>query len=800
MSPMPAFLGFRMTAALVMFALAMARAEGARPKPPDDLKFVETRVQPLLAERCIKCHGATNQKGGLRLDSADAIRKGGASGRPLITSGTQDAGLLLRAVRHDDGVKPMPPGDKLGDAEIAALETWVSRGAPFPAATHWANPDSTKHWAFLPVRAPAAPPVKDESWPKSPMDRFVLAKLEASHLQPAPQADRRTLIRRTTFDLTGLPPTPDEVEDFVRDGAPDAFERVVDRLLASPAYGERWGRHWLDVARYADSNGYEFDEVRPDAWRYRDYVVRSFNADLPYTRFIGEQLAGDELAPDDPWALVATGFNLLGPDMTDSSDQMQRRHNTLNDMTDTVGLTFLGLTIGCARCHDHKFEPLTQTDYYRLQALFTPAKFLTNLDITPKERRASLAAAVNAYQAKRKPVQAALDELEGPVRSRLRKAKLDKQSEEVRDAHETPEAKRTPAQRERVAETIRFVGVSQAEILKKLDLDQRRRHQELAAALKRIDAAKPNVAVAMGLEDGAAEKTFVLERGEPAHRGEEVQPGFPKALSNELPRIKPLRPTTTGRRAALATWLADERHPLTARVMVNRLWTHHFGRGIVRTPSDFGVRGDLPSHPELLDWLAAEFMRSGWSLKRMHRLIVTSATYRQSTLAPPASLKADPENRLLSRMNRKRLEGEAVRDGLLAISGRLDRAMGGPGTTKRATRRRSIYLFARRNLRDPFLEAFDLPDSNLSCPKRECSTTTPQALALLNDDEVADAAKLLGRKLSSEQDLVAAAYRLTLGRAPSATETEAASAFLKESPLSELCRALFNLNEFVYLD
>jgi hypothetical protein len=689
------------------------------------------------------------------------------------------------------------------------------------AAEPYEIPSQKKnHWAWKPVAVVAPPAVKEAAWVKSPIDRFVLAKLEAAGLKPTAPAFREQLIRRVSLDLIGLPPSPKEIDSFVNDSSLSAWETVIDRLLASPHYGERWGRHWLDVARYADSNGYEYDEVRPDAWRYRDHVIESFNADKPYTRFIREQLAGDELYPDAPSTWIATGFNLLGPDMTDSSDQVQRRQNTLNDMTDTAGLAFLGLTIGCARCHDHKFEPFPQTDYYRLQAFFTGVKFRQDINVAPLDQRAALADAVAKYEAKRKPVQAALDRLEGPYRGVLRSAKLAKQSEEVREAHETPEEKRTPAQRERVAETIRFVSVSQADVLKQMTEEERAQHKDVLRQLKVLDATKPLVPLAIGIEDasGTSEKTFLLERGEPANRGAEVEPGFPIVLTSEPARISPPRASTTGRRTALANWLTDDKNPLTTRVMVNRLWHHHFGRGIVRTPSDFGLRGERPTHPELLDWLAGQFMRNGWSLKRMHKLMLLSATYQQSTTASPAALRADPDNKLFSRMNRQRLEGEIVRDSLLAISGRLNPKQGGPGvlmpisaadkgartatvtTDKTEYSRRSVYLFARRNLRNPFLEAFDLPDSNLSCSRRERSTTAPQALALLNDADVVAAARSLAAKLQEDPEPVMAAYRLVLGRKPTQTEMNSAREFLKNSPLSELCRAVFNVNEFVYVD
>jgi hypothetical protein len=615
----------------------------------------------------------------------------------------------------------------------------------------------------------------------------------------------------------------------VNDQSPDAWAKVVDRLLASPRYGERWGRHWVDLARFADTNGYEFDEPRPDAWRYRDYVIKSFNADKPYDRFVIEQLAGDEAYPNDPDALVATGFNLLGPDMTDSSDQNQRRYNTLSDMTDTAALAFLGLTMTCARCHDHKFEPIAQADYFRLLAFFTPAEFRRDLSVASPAERAAHAARQHEYLEATKDTRDAIAATEEPHRKKLRDAKLAKLSAEAQEAHRTPPEKRTGGQLELVAQTERLINVSEAEIAKSMPAEDKAKLDALKAKLKSFDTKRPPpLPVAMGLTDkrGAAAKTFLLERGELANKGAEVQPGFPAIL---LPGGKPVAaditalPNSTGRRLTLAKWIASKDNPLTARVIVNRLWQHHFGKGIVATASDFGTRGAAPTHPELLDWLATELVKKKWSLKAMHRLILLSETYQQSTQVSKEAAKVDPDNKLLSRMNRQRLEGEAVRDGLLAISGRLNSRAFGPGvvlpSAARASggarpvpvtadakeyTRRSVYLFQRRNLRDPFLEAFDLPDSNLSCPKRERSTTAPQALALLNSPEVMEAAKALAMRLTkdakTDAERVTFAYRLTLGRTPTAQEAERATAFLKDSPLSELCRALFSLNEFVYLD
>ncbi len=677
------------------------------------------------------------------------------------------------------------------------------------------------HWAWKKPARPAVPPVKDRAWPRNAIDRFILARLETAGATPAPPASRATLIRRVSLDLVGLPPSPEEIDAFVNDPAPDAYEKLIDRLLASPRYGERWGRHWLDVARFAESNGYEFDEVRPDAWRYRDYVIAASNDDRPYDRFVMEQLAGDELFPDDPAALVATGFNLLGPDMTDASDQAQRRQNTLNDMTDAAGFAFLGLTLACARCHDHKFEPITQADYYRVQAFFAPAAFRRDVPIAGPARREAHERAVREYEALVEPARDALTRLEEPYRRRLYEERLAKLADEARAAHRTPPERRTDKQKELVEQTNRLLAVTPQAVAAALSAEDRARRDELLAALKKFDDRKPApLPVAMGLLDGsgAPPRTFVLERGELSRHADEVKPGFPAIIDP-----KPTSPTGAGRHAALARWVASADNPLTARVMVNRLWQHHFGRGLVATPNDFGERGGRPTHPELLDWLACEFVARGWSLKAMHRLMLWSATYQQSTAVTPDSRRIDPDNRLLSRMNRPRLEGEVIRDSLLAVSGRLNPAMGGPGVfppvpaevaqgsqawkaspDPRDHVRRSVYVFARRNLRYPFLEAFDLPDSSLSCPKRERSTTATQALTLLNDADVSEAAKALAARVTAaapaDDARVVLAYRLALGRRPTAAELRLAREFLRESPLSEFCRALFNLNEFVYVD
>jgi hypothetical protein len=710
---------------------------------------------------------------------------------------------------------------------LAAL---LAAAWPVQAADEYViGPDQKNHWAWKVPVQPPVPPVKNAAWARNPIDFFVLARLETAGLAPAPPISREKLIRRVTFDLIGLPPTPQEIDRFVNDLAADAYGKLIDRLLASPQYGERWGRHWLDVARFAQSNGYEHDEIRPDAWRYRDYVIRSLNADKPYDRYIREQLAGDELDPENADALVATAFNLLGPDMTDSSDQAERRQNTLNDMTDTTALAFLGLTIACARCHDHKFEPIPQTDYYRLQAFFAPASFRRDLPVVTREEREAYQAQEKAYQALVRPTLAELQRLEEPYRSKLRAKKLSRLSEEAQAAHQTPDKDRTTAQKELVQKTDRLIVVREPEIVRAMNEADQATCQTLHDRLKEFDVRKPqSMPVTLGLQDdpGPEAKTFLLAAGELGNRLEEVQPGFPIILAPDHQR-RPAqvvsRAASTGRRTALANWITSSQNPLTARVLVNRLWQHHFGRGLVRTASDFGIRGERPTHPELLDWLATELVAQGWSIKAMHRLMLLSATYQQSAAASTDALAKDPDNNLFSRMNRLRLEGEIIRDSLLAISDRLNPQMGGPGVfplvppeAKKEARgwvvstnaqdqvRRSVYIFARRNLRFPFLEAFDLPDSNQSCPKRERSTTAPQALVLLNASDVVEASRALAARVAAmattADDQITAAFRLALGRLPTTTERQRAHAFLEHSPLSELCRGLFNLNEFVYLD
>jgi hypothetical protein len=841
----------RILAAIVAVTALSLRAHGATdPRPvapaPDALTLLETH--------CVKCHGGEKTKAGLDLTTRESLVRGGESGVAFSPDQPVEASLLYRMIAHLEEPGMPHKEEMLPPAVIEEIATWLRSGAPYVRPLNTA-PVSAKsktefaitsadraHWAFQPVRRPEVPAVKDSAWSSLPIDRFIRAAQEAKGLRPSSRASRETLIRRVTLDLIGLPPSPDDIKRFAADSSPDAYEKLIDRLLASPHYGERWGRHWLDLARFAESDGFEHDAVRPHAWRYRDYVVRAFNADKPYDRFIREQIAGDELFPGDPDALTATAFNLLGPDMVDSADQIQRRRNTLNDMTDTTALTFLGLTMGCARCHDHKFEPISHRDYYSLQAFFAPAKFRNDLPVPTTREREIFEASMREYNEQTKTLQSQIAELEAPYRKTLYDRKLAKLSPEAQAAHLTPKEQRTTEQENQIQETAELLNITSKELVAAMTKPHRDRHAELLNELKPFPKPKP-LPASLALQAGTPVKTHVLFRGDYTQPTEEVTPAFPEVLRSKGTSPASTRPAQASR-SVLANWIASPDHPLTARVMVNRIWQHHFGRGLVPTSSDFGTHGQKPTHPALLDWLASEFSARGWSVKHMHKLMLLSATYQQSS-SPEQSVAdhgvasktpaadVDPENRLYWRMNRLRLEGEAIRDSLLAISGQLNAKMGGPGVyppipqelfegakgwtpnaDPRDHARRSVYVFVRRNLRFPFLEVFDAPDNNLSCPTRESSTTAPQSLTLLNADEVISAAGHTAKRILTEipergegegatalaKARINFAYHLILGRAPSEKERALSQEFLVRSPLHELCRALFNLNAFVYVE
>jgi hypothetical protein len=1015
----------RTTLILIMLS-SLVRAEGP---DAEGTAFFEAKVRPILAERCYGCHSSRAKKvrGGLLLDTKAGWANGGDTG-PAIVPGKPDESLLVKAIRYDDPALQMPPKGKLDPAEVATLTDWVRRGAPDPRVD--AAPTAKKPididaartgWAFRPLRPVAPPRVRDEGWCRSPIDRFLLAALEAKGLAPGETANRRALIRRAYLDVTGLPPSPEEVEAFVVDKDPNAFEAVVDRLLDSPHYGERWARHWLDLARFAESHGFEHDYDRPTAYHYRDFVVEALNRDLPYDTFVRWQLAGDELAPDDNLALKATGFLAAGVHSTQiTANQVEKeRYDELDDIVQTTGTAFLGLTIGCARCHDHKFDPIPQRDYYRLLSTFTTT-VRTEVDLVADPK--GFARAKEKYEKEHAPYVAALEAFERdqlPARleawEKGRSAshepprwvvlepiemksaggatfkKLDDNALEVGGknaesdtytivtACDLPEI--TAVRIEALADPslpkggpgraangsfdltdltltigprygigakteahlinpkadfeqaglpiaaaidddpksgwaidpqfgrdhaaafelgndvrndagatltfrldfrgntghnigrLRFSATSSprpvgldddgipAAIRPILATPRDRRDEKQAAALlawyrtidvewralkKAVDDHARTSPKAEGVKalisseglpavrlhtQGAdfLEKTHFLRRGDPNQKMGEASQGFLKVLSTAPDSEKhwqvapPTGWRTSYRRLALASWITDADQgagPLLARVIVNRLWQHHFGRGIVATPSDFGAQGEKPSHPELLEWLATDLVQGGWRLKPIHKRILLSAAYQQSSKIDPAKTAIDPDNRLLWRYSRRRLEAEAIRDAMLAVSGLLDPRMYGPGTLDERQRRRSIYFTVKRSKLIPMMTLFDAPDALSGVGARPTTTVAPQALLLLNSPIVRDWAVGFARRIApkpggSLEESVRSAYHIALSRPPSDEEMSDALAFVGEQTrlhrdagpgdglapaLADFCQAILSLNEFIEVE
>jgi hypothetical protein len=666
-------------------------------------------------------------------------------------------------------------------------------------------------WSFQPVAHPAVPSVHNASWCRNEVDRFVLAKLEAEGLTPAPEADRATLIRRATFDLTGLPPTPAEVDAFVRDPSPDAYEKLIDRLLASPRYGERWARHWLDLVRYAESDGFKQDAYRPNAWRYRDYVIRSFNADKPYDRFVCEQLAGDEMWPNDPDALIATGYLRHGLYEYNQRDVPKQWSEMLIDVTDVTGDALLGLSMGCARCHDHKFDPILQTDYFRLQAFFAPMLPRNDWPVVTHEQKAKYDADMAAWEEKTASIREQMRAIEQPAIDSAARAAMKKFPTDMQAILHKPDADRSPQEEQWAQLALRQVYDRDENPQPKIPAKDKPAYAELKKELASYDSLKPEpLPVALVATDvgPVAPPTCV-----PGHADQPLQPGVPVVL--EDPGKNDLHiaatATSTGRRTALAKWITRPDNPLTARVIVNRIWQYHFGRGLVATSSDFGHLGTPPSHPELLDWLASRFVADGWSFKKLHRLIMTSATYRQSALreTPEVARMKDPEDRWLWRFSTRRLEAEQIRDAMLAVSGELQPASGGPSVDD-SVPRRSIYTKLLRNHPDPVLEAFDAPESFGSICTRNCTTTATQSLLMINGDWPLKRAAAFAKRVrhdaaSADPDaLLETAYRLAYGRVPSAEELQSGGEFLKsgdiDQTLVDFCHVLLNSNEFLYVD
>ena len=840
-------------------ALAASGKSVGKPAPLALVSFRES-VEPYLKAHCTECHNPGSPASGLNLEAHDAMFKGGSKwGAKVVVPGNAATSALVAYIKGQKQPRMPLNHEAVPEAQIKLIETWINQGAKI---------DEVKlGWPYTPVVMPAVPKVKNTAWVKNPVDAFVLAKLEANGLKPSPPASKTALLRRVYADLVGMPPTPVEAGAFLNDTSPNAYEKMVDKLLADSRYGERWGRHWLDLVRYADSDGFEADGARPRAWRYRDYVIRSFNQDKPYDRFLKEQIAGDELYPNDADAITATGYIRLSSWDALSTDPPQRWQDFLNDATDTTGSVMLGLTVGCARCHNHKYDPITQADYYRMQAFFTPVQKvdtrLPNVATDPAGLSAKLSDAQTHLDAVRKQMNV--------IRDQHRALLAEKQAKAVTGAN----AK---------------IEVSNDEIEQSIRKTQERQWEDLRREENRWwDIAQPLEPIADAITDERNPKpAHLLLRGNLLTPGPEMQPGFVASLTGSAEKPAAITPPekrdTTGRRSALANWIAGPDNPMTARVMVNRLWQHHFGRGIVATPSDFGKNGDKPTHPELLDWLAGNFVAEGkgkrekgkeaedsslilhpssFSLKRMHHLMLLSNTYQQSTQINPQGQKLDSTNKWFWRMNRIRLEGEALRDSILTVSGRLNPAASGPGvfphvseevlstgsthkwgnSSEEEGRRRTVYVFQRRSLALPIVEAFDGPDMANTCPRRATTTIAPQALALFNGEFSRGEAGYFAVRVARDagDDVtkqIARAYEIALLRHPTISQQALAQEFLakqtrlhlndaqngspsgahpvavtaanapdaktlkaaQQAALTDLCHVLINTNEFLYLD
>jgi hypothetical protein len=781
-------------------------------------------VEPLLARHCVQCHGPEKQKSGYRLDQAEDARRGGDSGKPAIVVGDSAASALVQRITAEDPDIAMPPkGDRLSSNEIAILREWIDQGAVWPARESPPSnvASSSRHWSFKPVKRPSIPPVRRQNRTRNPIDNFVFQRLEREKLVPSPEADRTVLIRRLYLDLIGLLPAPAEVEAFVSDERPDACERLVDALLASPHFGERWGRHWLDLARYADSAGYQIDRVRPGAYLYRDWVVDSFNRDQPFDQFTVEQLAGDLLPEPTPEQRLATGFHRMTlSNLEDGVDKVEFDCKAKVDRVATTGTAWLGLTIGCAECHTHKYDPITQREFYQLYAFFNDAEEFDQA--LPNERaRAQHAARLKAWELEKAQLTEARSryiEKDLPLKQLQWEERARGTTNQVSTILAVPREKRSAVQRKEMARFYRGIDSELQQFAARLKAHQRRvpkLQEEQVLQLRGLSNPPP---------------TFVHVRGDFLNRGEEVQPGLLRVL-NQIPE----RDSNQRRldRLDLARWIVAPENPLTARVAVNHIWLHLFGRGLVNTPEDFGTRGEPPSHPELLDWLASEFQARGWSRKQLIRLIVTSATYRQSSHVRRDLLRRDPQNVLLARQNRVRVESEIVRDLYLDASGLLRREIGGPGiyppipadvkaagygvggqwieTEAPEKYRRGLYVISRRTVPYPVSMTFDQANPNECVARRESSNTPLQPLALLNNPVFAECSAAFADRLASldgdVDEKIETGFRVCLARKPSRAEQRRLEALFhtersrargsEASAWRAVAEVLLNLDEFL---
>ena len=880
------------------------------------IHFFEKEIRPILIEHCYECHSAgVRVKGGLLLDSRQGIDAGGDSGQ-VILAGDPEASRLVEAIRYRNRDLQMPPKNPLQPEAVAKLVKWIEMGAPDPRerpVTTVSNlrgmsvEEGRRFWSFRPVSRPPVPEV-DSPFVQTPIDAFVLARLRKNQLSPAPKADKLTLIRRLTQNLTGLPPTPDEVDAFLANESQEADDDLVERLLASPQYGVHWGRHWLDVARYADSNGLDENLGFGNAWRYRDYVVNAFNGDKPYDRFLIEQIAGDLLPDANHESMTATGFLQLGPKVLAEPDVEKLRMDVIDEQLDTLGKAFLGMTFGCARCHDHKFDPILQTDYYSLAAIFKSTatfadenfgsiKYWYEHPIGTEEENERIAAIDKELKALKSAASSfrskAIVRLRGQARSKataylvaclefepgasLREVEavagplglhprvlhhcrmhlnFHRKDPFFADWHRFAEAGDTKGLREHYSEVLAEAQAAFAAARKKdpkakalpdarleaaraalynhsgflavptvdafaFDTETLAEYHRLLTVAREFETSAPDKPAMMGVTEGEVTDAFpVFIRGNHKAPGKKVRRGFPQVLRR--PDKPAVFSAESSGRLELAQWMASPKHSLTARVMANRIWAWHFGRGLVTDTENFGVRGERPSNPELLDWLAAEFVESGWSVKAMHRLILRSSTWQMASHHPDeaAHARTDPENRLHWKQNLRRLQAEQIRDSILAVSGRLDPSLGGKTLPLRNRQfvfnhtsedhttyhslRRAIYLPVIRNNLYPLFEQFDFPDPTMPTGTRSETVIAPQALVLMNDPLILDSAEALAKKVSNStnrEDGIRKAWRACFHREPRYAELKSGRDFLSRNadawPL--LCQTLFASNEFLYL-
>jgi hypothetical protein len=852
----------KIVSVLALLAIGLAaRAESAPVAAPagSGVDYFEKHIRPVLAERCYDCHSTGKKvKGKLLLDSKEGLLKGGGSG-PAVVPGNVEKSLLITAIRYSHEDLQMPPKEPLTKAQVAAFEQWVKMGAPDPrvggavaapvVAPSYDFAKAREFWSFKPVQKPVIPAVRNVAWPQGDVDRFLLAKMEEKGLTPVAPADKRTLIRRATYDLTGLPPTPQEVDEFVNDPSPTAFERVVERLLNSPAYGEKWGRMWLDVVRYADTSGCNSDFPIPDMYRYRNWVINAFNADKPYDQFLKEQLAGD-LMPQQGVAdrnekIVATGYLANARRFGSRNNEF---HLTIEDTIDNVGKAMLGLSVSCARCHDHKFDPIPTTDYYALYGIFASTKYSfpgTEIYRHPKDMVAlggpEDVKALAAWAGRLADLD---DKYEVLLRERDQRASAEKRAKDLAEKAATQPAATRPtvaantrpplaASRRSlaIAATSQPAATTQPHV--RTSADVKAEMQDIQAEMKRLEASPPKVEKAYAVLEGKSADAKVQIKGEPKILGPEVRRGFLTVLGGQK---LPAEEKGSGR-LELAEWIASPNNPLTARVMVNRIWQGHFGVGLVKTPNDFGVRGQRPTHPELLDYLASRLVKSGWSIKAMHRTIMLSRAYQIASTDDARDGSIDPTNDLLWRFNPRRLTAEEIRDSILALAGTLERSMGGPHpfppqtewkfsqhrpfVADYDTNRRSVYLMQQRIRKQPFLATFDGADTNAPTGVRSISTTAIQALWMMNDPFVHEQsdrfAAVIGGVAADAAGRIDAVYRRAVGRPATSEEIEAGVDYVREcaarlapvgkpptdvnrAALASFNRVIFASNEFLFVE